>query len=163
VLGCVTTLRQALRSCQLVPLGEMRYVAVAQPAYAAQHCTQGLTPANFRSVPFIAFNHKDDLQAEFIARALRLRQVTPRQLYVPSSEGQVRAALDGWGASVVPELLVRAHLRTGRLVDLVPGFALPVQLYWHCWKLDSAVLAAVTQALTSAAKQSLAKASPTPS
>ena len=155
VLGCVTTLRQALRSCQLVPLGAMRYVAVAQAAYAAQHCPQGLTPANFRALPFIAFNRKDDLQADFIARAIRLRQVTPRQLYVPSSEGQVHAVVAGWGASVVPELLVRAHLRSGRLVNLCPDYALPVQLYWHCWKLDSAVLATLTQALTGAAARAL--------
>jgi LysR family transcriptional regulator (chromosome initiation inhibitor) len=31
---------------------------------------QGLTPHNFRGVPFIAFNRKDDMQTEFVARPL---------------------------------------------------------------------------------------------
>jgi LysR family transcriptional regulator, chromosome initiation inhibitor len=155
VLGCVTTVKQALRSCRLVPLGAMRYVAVAQATYAAEHCPAGLSPHNFRNLPFIAFNRKDDLQCEFVGRALRLQQVALRQLYVPSSEGQVRAVLDGWGVSVVPELQVRQHLREGILVDIAPGMALPVDLYWHCWNLDSAVLDALTSALTSAAAAAL--------
>ena len=155
MLGCVTTVKQALRSCRLVPLGAMRYVAVAQAAYAAQHCPQGLSPHNFRALPFLAFNRKDDLQCEFVGYALSLQQVALRQLYVPSSEGQVRAVLDGWGVSVVPELQVRQHLLDGTLVDIAPGKALPVDLYWHCWNLDSAVLDALTSALTAAAATAL--------
>ncbi len=155
VLGCVTTVRQALRSCRLVPLGAMRYVAVAQAAYAGEHCPQGLSPQNFRTLPFVAFNRKDDLQCEFVGRALQLQQVALRHLYMPSSEGQVRAVMDGWGVGVVPELLVRQLLQEGRLVDIAPGQALPVDLYWHCWNLDSAVLDALSSALTSAAATAL--------
>lgn len=155
VLGCVTTLKQALRSCKMTPLGAMRYVAVAEASYAAQHFPQGLSPHNFRSVPFIAFNRKDDLQSEFVGRALGLKRVALRQLYVPSSEGQVRAVLAGWGVSVVPELQVREHLQSGRLVDIAAGHALPVKLYWHCWNLDSVVLDALTRSLTTAAAAAL--------
>jgi LysR family transcriptional regulator (chromosome initiation inhibitor) len=155
VLGCVTTVKQALRSCRLVPLGAMAYVAVAQTAYAAEHCPQGLSPHNFLNLPFIAFNRKDDLQSEFVGRALHLKQPVLSQLYVPSSEGQVRAVMDGWGVSVVPELQVREGLNNGTLVDIAPGHALPVELYWHCWNLDSAVLDALTGALTTAAALAL--------
>ena len=156
VLGCVTTLNQALRSCKMVPLGSMRYVAVAEAAYAAEHCPDGLTPHNFRSMPFIAFNRKDDLQAEFIASAFGLKHVALSQLYVPSSEGQVRAVMAGWGVTVVPELQVRDYLHDGRLVNIAPGQTLPVELFWHCWKLDSVVLDALTDALTAAAATALA-------
>jgi LysR family transcriptional regulator (chromosome initiation inhibitor) len=155
VLGCVTTVKQALRSCRLVPLGAMRYVAVAHAAYATEHCPDGLSPHNFRALPFVAFNRKDDLQSEFVARALSLKHIALRQLYVPSSQGQVRAVMDGWGVSVVPELQVREQLQDGSLVDIAPGHALPVELYWHCWNLDSQVLDALTGALTAAAAASL--------
>jgi LysR family transcriptional regulator (chromosome initiation inhibitor) len=155
VLGCVTTLKQALRSCKMVPLGAMRYVAVAEAAYAAQHCPDGLTPYNFRRLAFIAFNRKDDLQSEFIAAAFDLRRVALNQLYVPSSQGQLRAVMDGWGVSVVPELQARDDLADGRLVDIAPGRTLPVELYWHCWNLDSVVLDSLTAALTEAASTAL--------
>ena len=157
VLGCVTTLKQALRGCKVVPLGAMNYVVVASAHYAQQHCPEGLTRHNFRAMPFIAFNRKDDLQAEFVGKACGLKRVTLSQRYVPSSEGQVRAVLAGWGASVVPELLVAQLLGAGQLVNLAPQFSLPVSLYWHCWKLDSAVLDSLTQALQLAATRVLAK------
>jgi LysR family transcriptional regulator (chromosome initiation inhibitor) len=64
---------------------------------------------------------------------------------------------------VVPELQVREHLQSGRLVDIAPGHALPVDLYWHCWNLDSVVLDSLTSALTAAAAVALtAPAAPAP-
>lgn len=158
VLGCVTTVKQALRGCKVVPLGAMQYVAVAAAGFAREHLPGGLTRHNFRAVPFIAFNRKDDMQAEFVARAFSLRRVALNQLFVPSSEGQVRAVLAAWGASVVPELLVRGLLAQGELVDLAPGTRVPVQLYWHCWNLESAVLDQLTTALTQAAAAALGPA-----
>jgi LysR family transcriptional regulator, chromosome initiation inhibitor len=68
----------------------------------------------------------------------------------------VRAVLAGWGVSVVPELLVRGLLAQGDLVDVAPGKRVPVQLYWHCWNLESAVLDRLTRALTQAARGVLA-------
>ncbi|MDR6213482.1 LysR family transcriptional regulator ArgP [Paracidovorax wautersii] len=155
VLGCVTTLKNALRGCRVVPLGAMRYVAVAAPDLANRYLPQGLTAHNFRDVAFVAFNRKDDLQAEFVARTFGLKRVTLNQLFVPSSEGQVRAVAAGWGVSVVPELLAQPLLAAGQLVDLAPGHTLPVQLYWHCWNLESVVLNALTEALTAAARRTL--------
>jgi len=155
VLGCVTALPQALRGCKVVPLGVMRYVAVAQPAYAAAMAPHGLSAHNARTMTFIAFNRKDELQARFVMQACRLKRVALNQRFVPSSEGQVQAALSGWGASVVPELQVRHLLASGELVNLAPATALPVGLYWHCWNLDSGVLDALTRALTEAAARDL--------
>lgn len=155
VLGCVTTLKQALRGCKVLPLGAMHYVAVVSKDYAQAHCPQGLTPHNFRSIPFVAFNRKDDLPSEFVGKALSLRRVSVGQRFVPSSEGMVRAVLAGWGASVVPELLVRGLIDSGQLVNLVPTVTLPVNLYWHCWNLNSEVIDRLTNALSQAAARLL--------
>lgn len=155
VLGCVTTLKQALRGCKVLPLGVMHYVAVASAAYASANCPQGLTPHNFRQIPFIAFNRKDDLQTEFVGRACGLRRVSLSQRFVPSSEGQVSAVLAGWGASVLPELQVHGLLASGELVNLAPNTTLPVNLYWHCWNLDSVVIDRLTEALSAAASVAL--------
>jgi LysR family transcriptional regulator (chromosome initiation inhibitor) len=157
VLGCVTTLKDALRGCKVIGLGAMHYVAVASKHYALNHCPQGLGPHNFRQIPFIAFNRKDDVPAEFVARAYGLQRVTLNQRLVPSSEGQVRAALAGWGACVVPLLEVKGLLERGELVDLAPGVTLPIELYWHCWNLESATIHRVTSALTEGAAKALSK------
>jgi len=155
VLGCVTTLKQALRGCKVVPLGAMEYVAVASPVAIEYFCPGGLSAHSVIKMPFIAFNRKDDLPAEFISRAFRLKHVHLNQCFVPSSEGQVRAVLAGWGASVVPELLVRPFVASGQLKLLAPNSALDVSLYWHCWNLDSVSLNALSAAVITAAAQSL--------
>jgi LysR family transcriptional regulator (chromosome initiation inhibitor) len=155
VLGCVTTVKQALRGCKVVALGAMDYVAVAQVDYARTHCPKGLTQHNFRELPFIAFNRKDDMQSEFVGKAFGLKRVSLNQLFVPSSEGQVRAVLAGWGVSVVPELLARGLVAQGQLLNIAPQATLPIQLYWHCWNLASEVLDQLSAALTQAAEQAL--------
>jgi LysR family transcriptional regulator, chromosome initiation inhibitor len=155
VLGCVTTLKLALRGCKVVPLGAMNYIAVAEPSYAAKYYPDGMNAYNFRATPFVAFNRKDDMQGEFVNHVFGLKRVALNQLFVPSSEGQVRAALAGWGASVVPELLVREHIAAGSLVNIAPDKALPIQLYWHCWNLESDVLDALTKALLDSASKAL--------
>jgi LysR family transcriptional regulator (chromosome initiation inhibitor) len=156
VLGCVTTLRQALRGCKVVSLGAMEYVAVAAPAFAQDRLANStLTAHNFRDIPFVAFNRKDDMQSEFVGKAFGLKRVTLNQLFVPSSEGQVRAVLAGWGASVVPRLLAQGLIDQGLLVNVLPTCTLPIQLYWHCWNLESEVLDALTAALRQASALSL--------
>ncbi len=155
VMGCVTSLAQPLRGCRLEPLGRMPYVAVASPAFAAVALDGRLTRHNFHRIPFVAFNRKDDLQRDFVCQAFGLPQVGLQQCYVPSSEGQVRAACAGWGVTVVPRLVAQAALDAGALVDVCPEARYAVPLYWHCWNLDSDVLARLTRALRDAAALAL--------
>jgi LysR family transcriptional regulator, chromosome initiation inhibitor len=155
VLGCVTSLGQALRGCKMEALGTMDYVVVAQAGYAAEHCPKGLNAHNFHKLPFIAFNRKDHLQHGFVEQAFGLQRVMLKQLFVPSSEGQVRAVRSGWGVSVLPELGVRDLIASGELVNLTPRHRLSVALYWHCWNLSSDVLDALSSALRAAAEQNL--------
>lgn len=158
VLGCVTTLKQALRGCKVVPLGAMKYIAVcASDASVRQRLglDKQLTAHNFRTVPFVAFNRKDDMQSEFVSQAFALKRVTLNQLFVPSSEAQVRAVLAGWGVSVVPALLAQPLIDNGQLFNIAQGHELAVRLYWHCWNLESEVLDSMTQALIAAGKKHL--------
>jgi LysR family transcriptional regulator (chromosome initiation inhibitor) len=166
VLGCVTTLKQALRGCKIEPLGAMQYIAVATPEFAQKRLglrdgpgdkenRPSLTQYNFRDVPFIAFNRKDELPGDFVSKAFGLKRVTLNQLFVPSSEGMVRAVLAGWGVSVVPRLLAQGLIDQNQLVNVAPSYTLPIQLYWHCWNLESEVLDALTAALKQSAAQSL--------
>jgi LysR family transcriptional regulator (chromosome initiation inhibitor) len=57
----------------------------------------------------------------------------------------------------VPELIAREHIAAGRLVNIAPNKVLPIQLYWHCWNLESDVLDALTAALLAAAQHTLAQ------
>jgi LysR family transcriptional regulator, chromosome initiation inhibitor len=156
VLGCVTTLKAALRGCSVTPLGFMNYIAVATPEVARDKLAGNpLGKHNFRALPFIAFNRKDDMAGEFVSKSFGPKSALLDKVYVPSSEGQVRALRAGWGAAVLPQLLVQADVDAGTLVNICPAFALPIALYWHCWNLQSDVLDALSKALHAAALHEL--------
>ena len=64
VLGCVSTVAEALQGCRVQPLGVMRYVAVASPGFLDRHLPEGLHAGNFADTPFLVFNRKDDSQVQ---------------------------------------------------------------------------------------------------
>ncbi|MCA6217108.1 LysR family transcriptional regulator ArgP [Ideonella sp. B7] len=136
VLGCVSTVSQALRGCACQALGAMRYVAAASPSFIARHLPEGLNRHNFSQLPFITFNRKDDMQTQWAAKAFGVREPQLKERFVPSSEACARAATMGWGLSVLPELLVRPLLAKGALKWVLPEVYLDVTLYWHQWKLS---------------------------
>ncbi|XHS79488.1 LysR family transcriptional regulator ArgP [Burkholderiaceae bacterium UC74_6] len=172
VLGCVSTVSQALRGCAVQPLGVMRYVAVASPGFMAAHLPEGLNAANFPATPFLVFNRKDDAQAQWVSKAFGVRAPRLMERYVPSSEAYARAVQAGWGVGVAPELLVRAQIAGGELVALRPDLSVDVTLYWHQWKLVSetlsgpdttprgTVLDLIGQALTRGAAEALTPLKP---
>jgi LysR family transcriptional regulator (chromosome initiation inhibitor) len=139
VLGCVSTVARALRGCSVTPLGAMGYIAVASPAFVRRHLAGdapgGLHRGNFARTPFLVFNRKDDMQAQWVERAFGVRGPRLEERFVPSSEAYVQAAQLGWGIGVVPELQVRDRLQRGDLLRVRPEVSLEVKLHWHQWKL----------------------------
>ncbi|MBQ0958142.1 LysR family transcriptional regulator ArgP [Ideonella sp. 4Y11] len=173
VLGCVSTVATALRGCTVQPLGRMRYIAVASPAFIARWLPQGLTPANFSQRPFIVFNRKDDMQAQWVAQAFGLREPRLKERYVPSSEAGAHAAAMGWGIAVLPELLARPMILAGTLVQLRPDVTIDVALHWHQWRLGGdegeasrggppGLMEQIGQAVIAGARQALAPAAEPP-
>jgi len=145
VLGCVSTVQQALRGCRVRPLGVMHYIAVASPAFVAKHLPQGLDRGNFAETPFLVFNRKDDMQVQWVQRRFGVKAPRLRERYVPASEAYLRAVEMGWGIGVLPELQARDALAAGRLRPLHADVTVPVALYWHQWQLDGPADAATAR------------------
>jgi LysR family transcriptional regulator (chromosome initiation inhibitor) len=137
VLGCVSTVADALRGCSATPLGSMRYVAVASPGFIAQTLPQGLNRGNFAKLPWLVFNRKDDNHAVWVGQAFGVREPRLVERHVPSTEAQTRAAVMGWGLAVVPEPMAAPGLASGTLLPLHPDVHVDVRLHWHQWKLRS--------------------------
>jgi LysR family transcriptional regulator (chromosome initiation inhibitor) len=137
VLGCVSTVDQALRGCELRPLGVMHYSAVASPAFVQRWLPEGLHRGNFADTPFLVFNRKDDMQAQWVSRAFGVRAPRLRERYVPASEAYLRAVEMGWGVGVLPRLQAQPAIDAGRLVWLHAEVTVPVALYWHQWTLPA--------------------------
>lgn len=137
VLGCVSTVAEALRGCSVTPLGCMRYVAVASPALIARALPQGLHRGNFARLPWLVFNRKDDNHTEWVRQAFEVAAPRLVERHVPSTEAHVRAAVLGWGIGVVPEPMAAPWLARGELQRLHPGVHVDVLLHWHQWRLPA--------------------------
>lgn len=157
VLGCVSTVAEALQGCRVQPLGVMRYVAVASPGFVATQLPGGLHASNFADTPFLVFNRKDDTQMQWVAQAFGVSAPRLRARFVPSSEAYVRAAVMGWGVGVAPEIQVRRSVQAGELLLLHPQAQVDVTLYWHQWQLQGrgALLDQIGQALAAGARLAL--------
>jgi LysR family transcriptional regulator (chromosome initiation inhibitor) len=149
VMGAVTTERAPVTGCRVRPLGVMRYVPVAGPRYLERYLPDGFTARAAARAPSLAWNRDDALQDQLLRKVFR-RDIARPQHYVPTAEGfgaAVRAGL-GWG--MYPDSLAAPYLADGSFVRITRTH-LDVPLYWQCWKLDSPIVTAVTDAVDSAA------------
>ena len=154
VLAAVSAQALPVQGCKVRPLGRMRYLAVASPAFMRRHFARGVDEAALALAPCNVFNQKDQLQARFLRRLSR-RRLDPPQHRVPGTHGFVHAAVQGLGWGMNPDVLVAPLLASGELVELVPGRFLDVPLYWQHWSLDAPVLRALTDCVRDAARAML--------
>lgn len=151
VQAAVTGDSRALPGCDPHPLGALRYVATAAPAFAARWFAQGLTPAAFAAAPALEFNRKDRLQRDWV-QALTGQAIDLPCHRIGSSTAFVEAAERGIGWGMNPECLVQRATAAGRLVVLAPGRPLDVSLFWQVTRLPGGALRPLTGAVKAAAR-----------
>ena len=154
VMAAVTAEPRPVQGCRAMRLGTMRYRALASPGFIDQYFPHGVDADSLAAAPTLVFNRKDSLQQRFMRRVTR-RPLSPPVLWIPSSHAFVKACLAGLGWGMSPEGLVAPLVASGQLVDLIPGKPIDVPLYWQCWQLDVAALAALTQAVRTQAMHAL--------
>jgi LysR family transcriptional regulator (chromosome initiation inhibitor) len=154
VLAAVTGSGRAVAGCDITPLGAMRYLAVASPAFMQRFFADGVDAASLAAAPSLVFNAKDALQERWVQRLCGAHVALPRHC-LPSPQAFVTAALAGMGWGMHAESLVKPHLASGTLVELVPSSLLDVPLYWQAARAASIVLDGFNRAVLAAARSSL--------
>lgn len=154
VLAAVTGSARPATGCNSRPLGAMRYLAAASPAFVARHFADGVGAGTLAHAPSLVFNAKDELQARWVRRLCHRHVELPGHR-LPSAEAFVTAGLAGMGWGLHPQSLIDVHLQRGTLVTLVPDTPLDVPLYWQQARATSALLDGLTQQVLAAARASL--------
>lgn len=154
VLAAVTGTARPATGCNCRPLGCMRYVAAASPAFVARYFAQGTGAGSLAQAPSLVFNGKDGLQARWVQRLCHRHVDLPRHT-LPSPHAFVTAGLAGMGWGLQPHALIAQHLADGALVELVPNTPLDVPLYWQHARAASAVLDSLGRQVVAAASAGL--------
>lgn len=162
VVGCVTTLAQAMRGCVAEPLGTMRYRCVATPALIAQwhapgagHAAGGITAHRLLATPAVIFNRKDALQDQFLAQHLGLQAALYPRHFVPAVDAFELALELGMGWGMVPDLLLARRTNRVPLVEVLPDCPVDIALYWQHWEREPLSAQRLTQAVRQAAFEQL--------
>jgi len=154
VLAAVTATARPAAGCNSRPLGAMRYLAAASPAFVQRYFADGVGAGTLAKAPSLVFNTKDELQARWARRVCHRHVELPRHT-LPSPQAFVTAAVADMGWGLHPQALIAAHLEDGSLVELVPNTPLDVPLYWQHARAASALLDGLSREVLGAARAAL--------
>jgi LysR family transcriptional regulator (chromosome initiation inhibitor) len=152
VMAAVTADAEPVPGCTSTRLGDMHYRPMATPGFARQWFPAGPTAEALARAPVVVFDRKDDLQNRYLHTQAG-HDIAPPAHYVPASADYVAAVTLGLGWGMVPDL--QARVVTAELVDLDPAGGVDVVLYWQQWRLRSATLDRVREAVLAAADREL--------
>lgn len=151
VLAAVTSEPVAVQGCSVERLGLMRYVPAAAPAFV-ERWRHGRT-ADWAAMPVVVFNEKDTLQHDVLeSRGVGMPPIVHR---VPTSADFLEAVRLGLGWGMIPEPQLRPDVRAGLLAPLPGRRHVDVALHWQRWRLDSASLDRLSDAVRRAGRAAL--------
>lgn len=154
VLAAVTGTARPATGCNSQPLGAMRYVAAASPAFVRRFFAGGVSAGALAAAPSLVFSAKDELQDRWVRRLCHRHVELPRHtLPSPQAFATAAAAGMGWGMQVLA--LVAPQLASGELVELLPGSPLDVPLHWQHARAAGALVDALGRQVQAAARLAL--------
>jgi LysR family transcriptional regulator (chromosome initiation inhibitor) len=137
----------------VLPLGLLRYHAVATPDYRERWLPDGPTAAALAVAPVVDFDRRDDLQSNWLSR-LDVDPSDPPRHFVPASNDFARAIRLGLGWGLLPRFQSAAALVAGELVGL-GGPVIDVALFWQQWKVPSDLLDEIAAAIVAEGRRVL--------
>lgn len=152
VMAAVTADAEPVPGCASTRLGGMRYRPMATPGFVRRWFPAGPTPDALARAPVVVFDRSDDLQHSYL-RAQAGQDIAPPLHYVPAAADYVAAVTLGMGWGMVPALQERGA--GVELIPVDPTAHVDVVLHWQQWRLRSATLDRVRDAVLAAAAREL--------
>jgi LysR family transcriptional regulator (chromosome initiation inhibitor) len=156
VFGCVAAAQEHpsphANGPDITPLGKMRYVCVAAPAFAGHWFGDGFSVEAARLAPAVAGD--TDMMGGFLQQVLDLKGPYPRHL-MPLSAATSECIYGSLAYGLMPLMQVSRALAEDRLVDLAPGRHVDVALNWHAWNLDTPFTRALSEQVVATAQRFL--------
>lgn len=144
VLGCISATERPVSGCRSWSLGNMTYHLWASPGYMARWFPNGWSPERAARAPLLVYNRKDELQDRFLADQMSFDAAVMPRHWLPSSHGFVEAIARGFGCGMAPVAQIQQFRDAGQLVEVVPGRAHKVPLFWQAWDLKGSSIDAVS-------------------
>jgi len=145
-----------MQGCRVEALGVMTYRLLATPDFSTRWFPHGLTEDAVKVAPAVLFNRKDRLHDQFLHQHLKMIPESFPAHYLPAPEPFARLITEGYSYGMMPDWQGRELLRSGELVELMPGASVQVQLFWHCWNIAAEPLDRLSLQMVKGARKILA-------
>jgi LysR family transcriptional regulator, chromosome initiation inhibitor len=155
VMGCVSSAPDAMPGFEATPLGAMHYLCVATPEFRHKYFPNGMSIAAVLDAPALLFDRKDTLHDQYLEQLFGVKVAKYTRHYLPSPTALLNGVCAGLGYAMAPSLRIAPQLETGQLVELTPSCKVTVPLYWHHWQMELPLAQAMTQTITTHARQTL--------
>ena len=153
VVGCISTEAKAIQGCLVEKLGTITYRLLATADFIQQWFPDGLSIAGAKHAPAIIFNRNDRLHHHFFEQYLGNIPNSIPAHFIPAPDQFLQTITAGYSYGIVPDWQGADLLKSGRLLELLPGATLQVDLYWHCWNLTALPLQDFSAQLMTGAKK----------
>ncbi len=140
VLGCISSSSRPIQGCRKDFLGIMRYIAVSSPGFMEKHFCNGITAEVLEKTPAVFFNRSDNLVKQFFNEIITADFKRLPVNYIPSYETFIKAIIMELGYGIVPEIQAREYINDKSLVNIFPDHYINLELFWHCWNIDSEII-----------------------
>lgn len=150
-LAAISSSKKATQGFRSTYLGDHVYRATASEAFYQRYFAGGVNLETVQAAPALRYSSHDDLQKQWFLQAFH-SDAKLNGYILPSVETLVSACLKGiaWGLNL--DIRVDEHIRSGKLVELIPGEVLYKPLYWHCSLAVYDQMKGLTDKVVSAAK-----------
>jgi LysR family transcriptional regulator (chromosome initiation inhibitor) len=152
VMAAVTSVAEPVPGCSVRRLGRMRYHAAAAAPFVRRWFADGVTTDALLIAPMVVYDRTDHLQDRYLRRRTR-RAITAARHYLPDTTAYVQGVALGLGWGMLLDQQIAGLPDPPRRLD--PERTVDVVLYWQQWRLRSAALDAVAEAVRSTAARLL--------
>jgi len=153
VAAALTSRKTPVRGCDVIPLGQLPYTAVASPTFYDRYFDGRMSAESITKAPALIFNRKDRLQHSWAARYCGPNP-TLTMHFLPSTADISEAARLGIGWGLNPSALFEDDIAKGRLIPL-DDRPLMIPLYLQVARLSARPLAPLSRALKARAQTAL--------
>lgn len=141
-----------LNGPDITPLGRLRFLCVATPAFVAHWFGDGFSAEAVKLAPAIASDHA--LLSQFLGSTLEYGGPYPHHR-MPHGAAVSECIYGSLAYGLMPQIQVGNALNSGKLLDIAPGHFIDVPLNWHAWNLDTPFTRALSEQVVSTARRHL--------
>ena len=146
VIGCISTQSMPVAGCGSIPLGQLRYVGVANTGFISKYFADGISAVTLAAAPAAVYGRKESLHRRMLREQFALLEDQYPCFVIPESHALYAAAQAGLAYAVVPWAQAQADIAAGRMQAL-PELSANVPLYWHHWARQTRPALLLTQAM----------------